>query len=102
MDRFVKLKYKYQDIPDIWKQCRETYDLILVHAHVNLEDLVKHFPNWRYLFTNPCCNPYEQTFSVQFQKENNISVLKAGYDKFSLSPKNMVFVYKNNKVLTNE
>jgi len=92
-------KMKYQDIKHT--SLARNYDLILVHAHVNLEELARHFPHFRYLYTNPCCNPYEQTFSVQFQKENDISVLKAGYDRYSLSPKNMVFVYKNNKLEVN-
>lgn len=35
------------------------YNLICVHAHVNLEELHKFLPNWKYLFTNPCCNPHE-------------------------------------------
>jgi len=87
---------KYQEIDAMYKQANK-YNLILVHAHVNLEELASHFPNWNLLFTNPCCNPIEQTFSVQFQEENNISVLKAGYDEHNISPKNMVFVYKNNK-----
>jgi hypothetical protein len=92
---FQWFKGKYQEI-DMQNQ-RECYDLILVHAHVELEELVSHLPAWRYLYTNPCCKPQDQTFSVQFQTENNISILKAGYDKSSLSPKNMVFLYKNNK-----
>jgi len=96
--RLLKIDSKFQNIPLPWDPIKKSNcNLILVHAHVNLEELVSHFPNWNMLFTNPCCNPFEQTFSVQFQKENDISVLRAGYDKFNLSPKNMVFVYKNNK-----
>jgi len=95
--RLIGYKEKYQDI-GVFENLKN-YDLILVHAHVNLEELVKHFPHFRYLYSNPCCNPCEQTFSLQFQKENDISVIKAGYDKFSLSPKNMVFVYKNNRAI---
>jgi hypothetical protein len=71
------------------------YNLICVHAHVNLEELHECLPNWKYLFTNPCCNPREQTLSVQFQKMNNISIKKAGFDSENLSPKNMIFIYEN-------
>jgi hypothetical protein len=74
------------------------YSLICVHAHVDLEELHACLPNWKYLFTNPCCNPQEQTFSIQFQKMNNISVKKAGYDTQNLSPKNMIFIYENNNI----
>jgi hypothetical protein len=72
------------------------YHIICVHAHVNLEELHKCLPNWKYLFTNPCCSPQEQAFSIQFQKINNISVKKAGFDTENLSPKNMIFIYENN------
>lgn len=94
-NRFIAYKQKYQDIG--MSKTVTGYDLILVHAHVKLEELADYFPNWRYLYTNPCCNLLDQTFSVQYQQENAVSVLKTGYDKSNLSPKNMVFIYKNNK-----
>lgn len=99
--KFIVFKDKYQDIVDkasVIKAKKAKYDLILVHAHVNLEELSGCFPEWRYLYSNPCCNLLDQTFSVQYQKENNISVVKAGYDSSIISPKNMVIIYKNNKL----
>jgi hypothetical protein len=91
--RFNVFKAKYQDIP----VAQKAYDLILVHAHVELTDLVKYFPNWRYLYTNPCCCPETQTFSVQYQKGHDISVVKAGRDNHILS-KNEIVIYRNNKI----
>jgi hypothetical protein len=86
-------KMKYQDYP-VWS---EKYDLVLVHAHVNLEELVQHFPDWRYLYTCPCCNPVDQTFSLKFQKNNDISTVLAGRDTEMITPKNDVFIYRNNR-----
>jgi hypothetical protein len=78
-------------------------DLILVHAHVTLVDLVKYFPAWRYIYTCPCCDPVHQTFSKEYQKEHNISTILAEKDPNIDSPKNEVFIYRNNnnKVFAN-
>jgi hypothetical protein len=93
--RLLFYKIRYQNCPS-WDG---TYNLILVHAHVNLEELAQHFPNWRYLYTCPCCNPIDQTFSVAYQKKHNISVVLAGRDTEMITPKNDVFVYRNNKLV---
>jgi hypothetical protein len=74
---------------------KDPYNLICVHAHVNLEELHRSLPNWKYLFTNPCCDLHAQTFSVQYQKSHNIATVKAGFDTENLSPRNMVFIYEN-------
>jgi len=104
-ERVERLKWyrkRYQDTAGVIPDGCKSYDLILVHAHVNLEDLIKHFPNFRYLYSNVCCNPQEQTFSIQSLNDNNISVVKAGYDKANASPENMIFLYKNNNFVTPE
>ena len=84
-------KEKYQEFKNASISC----DLILVHAHVNLKEVIQYFPNWRYLYTNPCCNIYDQTFSLQFQEENNITCMKSGFDNNIISSKNLIFVYYN-------
>jgi hypothetical protein len=89
---FYKMKYQECPIPPI-----SVCDLILVHAHVNLEELVQRFPVWRYLYTCPCCNPIDQTFSLAYQKKHDISVVMAGRDTDMITPKNDVFIYRNNK-----
>jgi hypothetical protein len=96
VQRFEFYRKKYQDCPiPLVTSC----DLILVHAHVNLEELTQHFPNWRHLYTCPCCNPIDQTFSVAYQKKHNISVVLAGRDTEMITPKNEVFIYRNNELV---
>jgi hypothetical protein len=92
--RFYKMKYQ-----QYLKSLNESYILILVHAHVNLEELVYNFPAWKYIYTCPCCNPIDQTFSITYQKKHNISVVLAGRDTEMITPKNDVFVYRNNAIV---
>jgi hypothetical protein len=92
--RFIFSKIEYQKYHHY---STDPYNLILVHAHVNLEELINHFPNWRYLYACPCCNPIDQTFSLKFQRENDISVVLAGRDTEMITPKNDVFIYRNNR-----
>jgi hypothetical protein len=94
--RFIAYNVKFQDLI-IKRDCIPSmpYHLICVHAHVNLEELNEYLPHWKYLYSNPCCNPHEQTFSVRYQKAHNISIVKAGFDTENISPKNMVFIYEN-------
>jgi hypothetical protein len=94
--RFIAYNVKFQDliinrdyIPPM------PYHLICVHAHVNLEELNECLPHWKYIYSNPCCNRHEQTFSVQYQKTHNIDIVKAGFDTENLSPQNMFFIYEN-------
>ena len=70
------------------------YTIVCVHAHVNLELVNKKFPNWDYLYTNPCCKRDTQTFTLQYQKENSISCVVCGRDANILSDKNEVLIYK--------
>jgi hypothetical protein len=96
--RFSVFKNNYQDVADDPLFLKYPYDLILVHAHVKLKELVAKFPNWRYLYTNPCCNPITQTFSLQYQQDNHIRALKAGRDENMVSDKNEVVIYQNIKI----
>jgi hypothetical protein len=97
VQRMVFYQARYQEYKYMAEEAYERYDLILVHAHVNLEELTRHFPDWRYLYTCPCCNPTDQTFSLAFQEKNNISVVLAGRDTEMITPKNDVVIYRNNK-----
>jgi hypothetical protein len=97
--RFIAYNVKFQDLLYYRNYIPpKPYHLICVHAHVNLEELNECFPYWKYIYSNPCCNPHEQTFSVQYQKKHNIGIVKAGYDTENLSPKNMVFIYENKNI----
>jgi hypothetical protein len=90
--RFMFYKMKYQQIGGWNEPCI----FVLVHAHVNLEELAAQFPGWKYIYTCPCCNYEEQTFSLAYQKKSNISVVLAGRDTSMITPKNDVFIYRNN------
>jgi hypothetical protein len=94
VQRFIFNKSKYQDCP---AHMDKPHILILVHAHVNLEELVRYFPSWKYIYSCPCCNPIDQTFSLAYQKKNDISVVLAGRDIEMITPKNDVFIYRNNR-----
>lgn len=98
--RFMTIKSKFQDVNINLKEdfFIDSYNIICVHAHVNIEEVVKKFPNWNYLYTNPCCKRDKQTFSLKFQRENNIVPVLAGVDHEILSDKNEVIIYKNGRV----
>jgi hypothetical protein len=99
VERLIVYDTKFQDMPmSIRNISDKPSHLICVHAHVNLEELNEYLPYWKYIYSNPCCNPHEQTFSVQYQKARGISVVKAGYDTENLSPENMVFIYENKNI----
>jgi hypothetical protein len=89
---FNGYKEKYQDIGTYMNNCI----LICVHAHVTLTDVIKYYPDWDYLYSNPCCFPDKQTFSEEFMKGHNIKLILHKVDKSILSPHNEIFVYKNN------
>lgn len=93
---FAYLSHRYEEY-SIIEEKGYSCNLVCVHSHVDLKELIKHFPKWQYLYTNPCCKPNEQILDLDFQKQNNISVVLAGIDLRILSPKNMVYIYKNNK-----
>ncbi|MDD5358303.1 MAG: hypothetical protein PHX80_04100 [Candidatus Nanoarchaeia archaeon] len=93
-DHFDIFAGKFQDYE--WEDREKPCNLVCVHSHIVLKDLIKHFPHWRYLYTNPCCNPRQQIFDIQTLKQNNISVLLAGADNKILSEKNEVYLYRNN------
>jgi len=95
---FVTYKKLYQEVSStIFDEfSTNQYSIACVHAHVNIADVVKKFNNWKYLYTNPCCHRERQTFSLEFQRENNIQVIQYGVDNNILSDKNEIVVYKNN------
>lgn len=100
VNNFVAFKDVFQNV---YKTILNTYDkytysIVCVHAHVSLTDVHKHFPNWDYLYTNPCCHREKQTFDLKFQRDNNISCVVCGQDENILSDKNEVIIYKNGDV----
>lgn len=73
------------------------YNLVMVHSHVDAREVIKRFPNWDYIYVNPCCDFKHQTLDVDYQKKNNISTVLAGRDNQILSEKNEIYIYRNNK-----
>lgn len=98
--RFVYFKDRFENFHhDLKAELNiSRYNIVCVHAHVNLEEVIKKFPNWNYLYTNPCCKQNVQTFSLDFLRENNISTVLYGHDENILSEKNEVIIYKNGRV----
>ena len=71
------------------------YNIVLVHSHVNVREVVEKFPKWKYIYVNPCGCKNKQTFTIADLKERNIQVLNYGVDENILSEKNEVIIYKN-------
>nr|MDA3854957.1 hypothetical protein [Candidatus Woesearchaeota archaeon] len=99
---FDYYKGKYEDFTKEFHISAENYILSCVHAHVNLEDVVKVFPNWTYLYSNICCLPEQQTFSKKFLMENNIDVVVDKLDFGILSPERHIVIYKNNNLCSEQ
>lgn len=99
VSNFYKFKSNFQDVRcDVFKDMM--YDIVCVHAHVDLKEVHKLLPKWGYLYSNPCCHRNKQMFDLQYQKENNISVISHGIDNNILSDKNEVVIYKNEKTFS--
>jgi len=80
----------------------KSYNICCVHAHVNLEDLDKQYPNWNYMYTNPCCMPGKQKFSKEYCLKNDIEVLIQKKDMSILAKDREIVVYRNNRILKNK
>jgi hypothetical protein len=70
------------------------YNITCVHAHVDLRDVDKLFPNWTYLYSNPCCYPSTQSFPDDYMEKHGIICLKDDIDLGILSERRRVLVYK--------
>jgi hypothetical protein len=70
--------------------------IVLVHAHVSTYQAIQKFPNWRFIYVNPCCYQETQLLSTSYQDEFGIQCVYAGIDKNITSEKNQVFIYHNN------
>jgi len=74
--------------------------ITLVHSHVNAQEVIEKFPNWEFIYINPCCKRSTQTFSDKFLKENPyIELLNHTFDENILTKMNEVLIFKNNKQL---
>jgi len=73
------------------------YNIALVHAHVKLDEVDKQFPNWKFLYTNPCCMPQTQIFTKKHMRENNIIEIVNKLDLGISSHQRNVVIYKKLK-----
>lgn len=87
---------KFQDLSEKVIPRDKFYNITCVHAHVDLEEVDQHFPNWYYLYTNPCCKPHQQKFSQKYLEENNISLIFEEQDLGILSDCREVLIYRKN------
>lgn len=81
------------DMDDLTKS-DDPYVIVLVHAHVDIKEVDKYFPNWKYMYINPCCMRDKQVFDFNYLSGNGISVVKFGWDSNILSDKNEVIIYR--------
>lgn len=70
------------------------YSITCVHAHVDLEEVDKKFPNWKYLYTSVCCYPSKQKFSKEYMKDNNIIEIVNKLDMGIISERREFAIYK--------
>lgn len=97
VQRFHFSKTKFEDENGILEKISRPYGIACVHAHVNLEEVDKKYPDWEFLYTNPCCMPGTQKFSEKYMKENNIVEVIHRVDYGILSNLREVIVYKKIK-----
>ena len=87
-------KYFNTKFQELHYNTNDTFNIILVHSHVDIYEVDKIIPNWNYMYVNPCCMRDKQIFNFDYMKEHNIVCLKFGKDNNILSDKNEVFIYK--------
>ena len=80
--------FDYQENSD------KEYSITCVHAHVNLEEVDKKFPNWKYLYTSVCCYPSKQKFNEEYMKDNNIIEIVHKLDMGIISERREIVIYK--------
>ena len=76
------------------KEYSSNYNICCVHTHVNLEEVDKQYPRWKFLYTNPCCQPGTQVFSKKYMYENNIVEVENKLDLGILSDKRHIIIYR--------
>lgn len=92
---FYFYNMKFEDFPIINIHLYDKpYSITCVHAHVNLEEVDKKFPNWTYLYSSICCYPSKQKFSEKYMEENNIKCLVNKLDMGIISPEREIAIYK--------
>jgi len=69
------------------------YGIVCMHAHVDLKEVDRLFPDWTYLLTCPCCFPKKQTFSQKYMAEHGIEEVMRRDDYGILSALREVVIY---------
>jgi hypothetical protein len=72
----------------------DNHSITCVHAHVNLEEVDKKFPNWKYLYSSICCYPNKQKFSKEYMEDNWIIEIVNKLDMNILSERREFVIYK--------
>jgi hypothetical protein len=93
--RFKPIQKRVQDI-QIKNLDKNPVTIVLVHAHVSTYQVIEKFPNWRFIYVNPCCYQETQLLSISYQNKYGIQCIYAGIDENIASEKNQVFIYHNN------
>lgn len=88
----------YETFPEDAVLKDKPYSICCVHAHVKLEEVDKHFPNWHYMYTNPCCFESQQKFSEKYIDENSIRCIVQNQNLGILSERREVCIYVNLRV----
>jgi hypothetical protein len=93
--RFKPIPKRFQDI-QVKNMNKNPVTIVLVHAHVSTYQVIQKFPNWRFIYVNPCCYQETQLLSISYQNKYGIQCVYAGIDENIISEKNQVFIYHNN------
>lgn len=95
VERLVGLNCKFSEVKNFTELDKNKfYNICCVHAHVNLEKVDQHFPDWKFFYTNPCCYPQQQEFSSDYMKENKIHKIVDKLDMGILSERRRVIIYR--------
>jgi hypothetical protein len=92
---FYIRKNKFEDIvlPETYSK-NPPYNITCVHAHIDLEEVDKKFPNWKYLYSSICCYPSKQKFSKEYMENNNIIEITNKLDMGIISERREFIIYK--------
>lgn len=93
--RFKPIPKRVQNI-QIKNGDKNPVTIVLVHAHVSTYEVIQKFPNWRFIYVNPCCYQETQLLDIEHQNKYGIQCVYAGIDENIASDKSQVLIYHNN------
>jgi hypothetical protein len=101
VSRFKPVPKRIQDV-QITGLDNNPVTLVLIHTHVSIHQTVDKFPNWRFIYVNPCRRLETRSVHTIYQDIPGIQCVFARMDKNIASDENSVFIYHNNAKFPND